>query len=202
MGKKAAKQHPPTRSENDYNLDPNHGPNHGPNGEATLPQNNGTFLGLDVKQLGMALAGVIVAELAEVLADQVMQKLSSKDRWKGVAKHDSDPADDPSEQPMRARVSKLGEQLQETGPALSSAADTVRSSVKDFNPSFDEIVDVLREVGQRVKAKSTSPFNASPAAVKAGVASSAKTAAAVLGAKAASSGLKKSPKKGKKKKKK
>lgn len=143
-------------------------------------ENNGIdILGVDARKLGTAVASVLVAEIANA-AVQRFSRHAFGDSTDGVDLEDaadqvadqSNVAKDGSAQVSKA-ASRLGEQAANAEAVAGEAAQKVRSSLGNVTLNLSDVVDVLRDAGQRLKEQSGGVVNASSDTVLNGIAAGA-----------------------------
>jgi hypothetical protein len=139
---------------------------------------NGILDGIDAKQLGVTVAGLIVGELVQVATQRLIER--------GTNSEDDEQGDDDEEnrlQPVNAVKSvatQAGSQIKSAGSTVGDTAQTVQASASNVAPYLGELVDVLQDVGQRLKEKSVSSLSDSPDAIADSITTTARNALGAL----------------------
>lgn len=146
------------------------------NGLVQRNENNGIdILGVDARKLGTAVASVLVAEIANA-AVQRLSRSTFGDSASAVDLEDvadsNDVAKDGSDKVSKA-ASRLGEQAANAELSAEDAVQKVRSSLGNVTLNLSDVVDVLRDAGQRLKEQSGGVVNASSDTVLNGIAAGA-----------------------------
>lgn len=147
------------------------------NGLVHKNENNGIdILGVDARHLGTAVASVLLAEIANAAVQRLSQQTF------GNSSHNTEPGDIPNpddrvkdgSDTLFNKASRFGQQSANTDE--SSVEDTVqkvRSSLGNMTLNISDVVDVLRDAGQRLKEQSSSVMNTSSDSVLNGIATGA-----------------------------
>lgn len=105
-------------------------------------------LGLNVKEMGTALAGVIVGEIIQVAIDRLMQSSNSPNKQIELDQGSH------AGNPIQNATSTLQENISDTKPAVKDALQAVRSVVSEMTPDLGSIVGSLRDVAQQSTSSS------------------------------------------------
>ncbi|GAB4367984.1 MAG: hypothetical protein Kow00121_06700 [Elainellaceae cyanobacterium] len=166
------------------------------NQNSTDNGNNLNVLGVDAKQVGATLAGVLIGELVEAATERLMERITNhKDH------SDHKKTNGIGTTSIQLAASKVADQLEDAGSSVTSKSQSVRSSVGQLTPDMTNVIEVLRDAGQRLKENSINNLSNSPESLAEGITDSAKGAIANVAASIDLSALSQSGKKGKKKKK-
>ncbi|MBF2028264.1 MAG: hypothetical protein IGS48_16110 [Oscillatoriales cyanobacterium C42_A2020_001] len=136
----------------------------------TLPpnsSNDATFLGLsndNIKQIGVAVAGAVVAELAGLLTQKLTQSSNQKD---SIVEDDQDSTD--RSNPIQASVSGLETAADRVGSAIAEPMNATQSTIAEVAEDIKPVVDHSVEGAKSARDRITPAF--------AGVVDSLKTAA-------------------------
>ncbi|MBD1913757.1 hypothetical protein [Leptolyngbya sp. FACHB-16] len=145
------------------------------NGVVHKNENNGIdILGVDARQLGTAVASVLVAEIANAAVQRLSEKTFGSTKNKAGVEDIPDQADltnDGSD--TLSDTAQSGRQAARVESSVGEAAQKVRSSLSDVTLSLSDVVNVLRDAGQRLKDQSGSVMNTSSDTVLNGIASGA-----------------------------
>ncbi|MBD0267406.1 MAG: hypothetical protein ICV77_03835 [Cyanobacteria bacterium Co-bin8] len=161
-------------------------------------------LGVDVRQLGVTVAGVIVGELVQAATQRLTQKSEESDSSKDGT-NGSDRLNPVKS--VKSVATKAGDQIEDVGSTVGNAAHSVQASASDLAPYLGDLVGILQDAGQRLKDKSVNGLSNSPESIVQGITTSARNAIDALTPDKPQNSLskskksKKSKKKGKKKKK-
>lgn len=144
-----------------------------------ISTNNGNgvanVLGLDTKQIGATLIGVLIGELIETATERLVKNMSSANgedqeqkRHTSHHKHHANP--------VQAAVSKVEDQLEAVTPDVDDTVNAVRSTVSNVSPNLSNVIDGLRDAGRQLKEKSMLSLINSPDTVLEGISSTAVSA--------------------------
>jgi len=126
------------------------------------------IFGVDARKVGVAVAGILIGEIVEA----AVQRLGEKQ----VGLDDSDSKDDSGNghsNPLKNAASQVGEQVEEVGSSAKDTADAIRASAGNVTLNLSDVVDVLRDAGQRLKEKSADTISSSSGNVVENVSSGA-----------------------------
>ena len=158
------------------------------------------ILGIDAKQLGVTVAGLIVGELVQAATQRLIERSTgSEDDGNG---NDEDGGRLQPVNSVKSAAAKAGSRIEEAGSAVGDTAQTVQASAGNVAPYLGELVDVLQDVGQRLKEKSVSSLSDSPDAIADSITTTARNALGALTSNGSLAVLDKSNKKSSKSKKK
>lgn len=158
-------------------------------------------MGVSVKNaraLGTTIAGVLIGEIVETAVERMLQKASAtnSDGDKGDDDRNQQDSDHPNI--AQAGVAALKENLEDL-PSVKDAADAVKAVVGEVTPRMTDVVDVLREAGQRSLNRSRDSLEATTQNATHGIGDAAKTLVGAVSSASPDFDGKKSKKKGKKK---
>lgn len=153
-------------------------------------------VGSNVQQIGATLAAVLIGEIVEAATAQLVQKFTqpSNSVTSGLKNHSDN-----------AKLNLEGH-LKDVTPTVTDGVSFARSAMAAAAPDMDDIVAVLKDVGQRLKQRSMDALensSNSPGDLLASIMSNTSNAISGLNSKTTSTleNLDKGSKKGKRKKK-
>lgn len=129
--------------------------------------NDATFLGLsndNIKQIGVAVAGAVAAELVGLLTQKITQSSNQED---AIAEDNQDSID--RSNPIQASVSGLEMAVDKVGAAIAEPVKATQSTVSEVAEEIKPVVDRPIEEAKSARDRITPAF--------AGVVDSLKTAA-------------------------
>jgi hypothetical protein len=163
-------------------------------------------IGSNVQQIGATLAAVLIGEIVEAATAQLVQKFTqpSNSVTHGPKDHPN-LREDKSHLAENAKLNLEGH-LKDVAPTVTDGVSFARSAMAAAAPDMDDIVAVLKDVGQRLKQKSMDALESSPNSpgdLLASIMSNTSNAISGLNSKTTSTleNLDKGSKKGKRKKK-
>ena len=160
-------------------------------------QGEATVLGANVKDIGMALAGVLVGEVVQIAIDRLLHANHSKPTQTGD-NHDSQPG---HHNPIEQATSTLHSSFDDTKPVIRDALHAVRSVVSEMTPDLNDVLGNLKDITQRSALSSVETVENTTGRTIGGAVDTAKTTAkTVINALNADVDRNSSKKKGKKKK--
>jgi hypothetical protein len=134
-------------------------------------RSKGNGFPLDARQIGVAVAGVLVSEIANIAVQKLSEKAFKKDDQNDFDDdnlHDNENGD--SVNPLYAVAAKAGDKVGQVESSAGDVADAVRSSIGNLKISLSDVIDVFRDAGQQLKTQSASAFNTSSEVVSENVA--------------------------------
>jgi hypothetical protein len=125
---------------------------------------HGDFLGMDVKSIGAAVASILVSEIVEAAVQRFSHPYSDSNQDTVGSNHNN---------AFRDVAARVKDEAQHVGASAKDATDDLRTSAANVTLNLSEVVDVLRDAGQRLKQKSTGNLTPSADAVISTVSSGA-----------------------------
>lgn len=138
------------------------------NGVIHRNERNGIdVLGVDTREIGAAVAGMLLTEIVTVAVQRLSRKTFGLDEA-----GDKEALQD-NANPLQAATAQVGNQVGNVRDAAGETLESMRASANDVSLKLSDIVDVLRDAGERLKAKSSTAINGASPAVLGSVANGA-----------------------------
>ncbi|HEY9764308.1 MAG TPA: hypothetical protein V6D07_17400 [Trichocoleus sp.] len=133
-------------------------------------------LGINAQQIGTTLVGVLISEIVEAATAQLIQKVTqpNSNGHYGLGDHQNTTGGKPN--PLENAKLNLEDQLKDVGPTVTDSVNFARSAMGAATPNMNDVVAVLKDVGQRLKEKSIDALDNSSGNVLAVLAHSAASA--------------------------
>jgi hypothetical protein len=135
-------------------------------------RSQGNGFPIDARQIGVAIAGVLVTEIANIAVQKLSEKVLGKDEPSDLDVDDLNGREDGGKSnPIYAAAAQVGNKVGQAESSVGDVADAVRSSIGNLKISLSDVIDVLRDAGQHLKTQSASVINTSSEAVSENVSS-------------------------------
>jgi len=130
------------------------------NGIVHKNKNDGIdIFGVDARQIGAAVAGIVIGEIVEAAVQRFGEQHSGLDGADDTS--DNHKSNNHKSNPLKNVASQVEDRFEDAGASAKDTAETIRASAGDTPLNMSDVVDVLRDAGERLKDRSSNAISTS-----------------------------------------